>query len=622
MRSFILVYVIGDYKMKSVFIIISIVLLLFPIGATSQALSRDTHTVHIIETTLVITNPLYESTESYTTLSLDDQHSWVFQPGHPKVPMITKTFVLPFGSTIQSVEYIPSAPSEIIVQKPLIPVPEPTPVSHNQQEPLYIMDETVYGQSSCYPESNYEISLGTGIQDGKHVSFATVRWYPIRYLPREKKIISTSEANIKFSYKVPVEKTQTKDMYDLLVIAPNEYQYDLQPLITHKNNHDVQTVFTSVETILDQSQGRDEPEKVKYYIYEAAENWGISYVLLVGNVDKTPMRKSAIRVYHDDNILTDLYYADIYDATGGFSSWDTNNNNRFSEYNWDDGLIDEVDAYPDLYVGRLPCNNIKEVKIMVNKIITYETQTYGSEWFNRLLLLAGDTFPNHGVIEGELVTGIIADHMQQYGFEPVKLWTSLGTFRPLIINKEIKKGAGFISYSGHGYEQGFGTSPPNVEQRIEYFSPYLYGLFNDDKLPVIFFDACSTTKLDFTVEDLHEWYPKPLVKLFTITSQVSYQMDALYPCFTWEILKKVTGGGIAAVGATRVAFTGVDEDGAQWGAGFLNTHFFQAYEPGKNIGELMNQAQIDYINSVGKECISLEEFMLVGDPSLHLGGYP
>jgi hypothetical protein len=608
--------------MKSVFIIISIVLLLFPIGATSQALSRDTHTVHIIETTLVITNPLYESTESYTTLSLDDQHSWVFQPGHPKVPMITKTFVLPFGSTIQSVEYMPSAPSEIIVQKPLIPVPEPTPVSHNQQEPLYIMDETVYGQSSCYPEKNYEISLGTGIQDGKHVSFATVRWYPIRYLPREKKIISTSEANIKFSYKVPVEKTQTKDMYDLLVIAPNEYQYDLQPLITHKNNHDVQTVFTSVETILDQSQGRDEPEKVKYYIYEAAENLGIAYVLLVGNVDKTPMRKSAIRVYHDDNILTDLYYADIYDATGGFSSWDTNNNNRFSEYTWGDGLIDEVDAYPDLYVGRLPCNNIKEVKIMVNKIITYETQTYGSEWFNRLLLLAGDTFPNHGVIEGELVTGIIADHMQQYGFEPVKLWTSLGTFRPLIINKEIKKGAGFISYSGHGYEQGFGTSPPNVEQRIEYFSPYLYGLFNDDKLPVIFFDACSTTKLDFTVEDLHEWYPKPLVKLFTITSHVPYQMDALYPCFTWEILKKVTGGGIAAVGATRVAFTGVDEDGAQWGAGFLNTHFFQAYEPGKNIGELMNQAQIDYINSVGKECISLEEFMLVGDPSLHLGGYP
>jgi len=94
-------------KSKSVFVMISIVLLLFPIGAMSQAFSQDTRTVHTIETTLVIANPLYESTESYTTLFLDDQSSWVFQPGHPKVPMITKTFVLPFGSTIQSVEYIP-----------------------------------------------------------------------------------------------------------------------------------------------------------------------------------------------------------------------------------------------------------------------------------------------------------------------------------------------------------------------------------------------------------------------------------------------------------------------------------------------------------------------------------
>jgi hypothetical protein len=273
-------------------------------------------------------------------------------------------------------------------------------------------------------------------------------------------------------------------------------------------------------------------------------------------------------------------------------------------------------------VGRLPCNSTKEVELMVEKIITYETQTYGSEWYKRILLLAGDTFPNHGVIEGEVVTGFIADHMQQYGFEPIKLWTSLGAFRPLNINKEINKGAGFISYSGHGYEQGFGTSPPNVEQRIEYFSPYLYGIFNHDKLPVIFFDACSTTRLDFTVEDLHEWYPTPLVKLFSFASGVSYKMDSLYPTFTWEILNKRVGGGIAAVGSTRVAFTGVDANGAHWGAGLLNTNFYKAYAPGKYLGELMTQTQTDYINTVGKECITLEEFILVGDPSLRLGGYP
>lgn len=599
---------------------IGILLLLLPIGAMSQTLSETIASEEVIETSFEISTPFFEEFHDFTSIHLIEDSSYIIRPGSPSLPMLSKTFIVPFGSILKSVEYNARNPSEITVQTCVVPVPEPTPTSQNQ-EPQYLIDMAIYSQSTPFPEQDYKVTVGTGIQDGQQVTFATIHWYPLHYIPKEQKIIYTSKAEFKLILSSPVEKTQTVDTYDLLVIAPNEYQTALQPLISHKNDHDVQTVFTTVETIIDQTRGRDDAEKMKYYIYDAAENWGIDYVLLVGNVDKTPMRRSAIRIYHDDDLLTDLYYADIYDEYGDFSSWDSNNNDRFSEYNWDDGLIDEVDAYPDLYVGRLPCNDTKEVDIMVDKIITYEAQTSGSSWYHRLLLLAGDTFPNHGVIEGELVTGMIAEHMQQYGFEPIKLWTSLGTFKPLNINKEINQGAGFISYSGHGYEQGFGTSPPNVEQRIEYFSPYLYGIFNRDMLPVIFFDACSTTKLDFTVEDLHEWYPKALVRLFTIASGVPYDMDALYPCFTWEILKKATGGGIAAVGATRVAFTGVDQNGAHWGAGFLNTHFFQAYEPGKNLGELMNQAQIDYINSVGKECISLEEFMLVGDPSLKLGGY-
>ena len=608
--------------MKSIYAMILVLLMLSPIGAISQEPLDSGFSENVVEATVTVTKTVFKEENLFTTVNVDGQSSFLIQPGHPKLPVMTKVFIIPFGSKIESVEYQPSESSEFFIQKPILPVPEPTPISQSQQEPTYLMDETVYNHSLPFPEKTYDVSIGTGIQDGEHVSFATIRWYPIQYVPSEQKIISTLQAEFKIHYITPAVKTQAIDTYDLLVIAPDEYQSALQPLITHKNNYGMKTLLTSVENIIEQTPGRDESEQIKYFIYDAAENWGITYVLLVGNVDKTPMRKSAIRIYHDDNLLTDLYYADIYDATGDFSSWDSNNNDRFSEYNWDDGLIDTVDAYPDLYVGRLPCNNTKEVTTLVNKIITYETQTYGSKWFTRLLLLGGDTFPNHGVIEGEIVTGIIGQYMQQYGFEQIKLWTSLGTFRPLNINREINKGAGFISYSGHGYEQGFGTSPPNVEQRIEYFSPYLYGIFNNNKLPVIFFDACSTTKLDFTVEDLHEWYPKPLVMMFTLTSGVPYKMDALYPCFTWEILKKVTGGGIAAVGSTRVAFTGVDENGAHWGAGFLNTHFFQAYKPGRNLGELMTQAQIDYINAVGKECITLEEFILVGDPSLHLGGFP
>jgi hypothetical protein len=142
-----------------------------------------------------------------------------------------------------------------------------------------------------------------------------------------------------------------------------------------------------------------------------------------------------------------------------------------------------------------------------------------------------------------------------------------------------------------------------------------------EKLPVFFFDACSTTKLDFTVEDLHEWYSPPISILFCLLEKIPYQQDHLYPCFAWQLMKKTNGGTIGTIGATRVAYTGVDANGPHWGASLLNTNFFKAYEPGKKLGELMVSTQIDYVNTVGKECITLEEFILLGDPSLQLGGF-
>jgi hypothetical protein len=37
---------------------------------------------------------------------------------------------------------------------------------------------------------------------------------------------------------------------------------------------------------------------------------------------------------------------------------------------------------------------------------------------------------------------------------------------------------------------------------------------------------------------------------------------------------------------------------------------------------MLTQSQMDYINYVGKDFFTIEEFMLIGDPSLKVGGYP
>jgi len=48
----------------------------------------------------------------------------------------------------------------------------------------------------------------------------------------------------------------------------------------------------------------------------------------------------------------------------------------------------------------------------------------------------------------------------------------------------------------------------------------------------------------------------------------------------------------------------------------------KAYEEGVTIGEMFAQAQIDYLNYVGMDYFTIEEYLLLGDPSLRVGGYP
>jgi hypothetical protein len=72
---------------------------------------------------------------------------------------------------------------------------------------------------------------------------------------------------------------------------------------------------------------------------------------------------------------------------------------------------------------------------------------------------------------------------------------------------------------------------------------------------------------------------------------------------------KNNGGAIASIGATRVSYRN------------LGAFFFSKYEEGISISQMFTQAQIDCINSIGKDYFTLEEFILLGDPSLKIGGY-
>jgi len=443
------------------------------------------------------------------------------------------------------------------------------------------------------------ISDDKDLLDEAHLIHLNIKTKP-QYSP-QLNIIPTiaKEIEKKIETKPPEEPLSATDGYNMVIIAPSRFSTTLQPLIEHKNNYGIITFLKTTEGIYNDYEGRDRPEKIKKFLKDTYENYKIKYALLIGDIDKIPMRYASVNLSDYNNIPTDLYYADLFFENGSFCDWDSNKNNKFGEYYSNTNYKDNIDLYPDICIGRLPCKNTYEVNLIVSKIIEYETSINNNNWFKTILFMGGDTHPGDPGYEGEITNEYIEQHMKKFDFDITILSTSENTFHPLNINRELSKGYGFVCYSGHGFPHGLGTYPPNDFNMINYHQIYIHGIHNGNMLPIIFLDACLTGNMDKKIFGIH------------------------FPCFAWSLVKKSNGGGIATIGATRsVIGTVTTDEGPLRGSCLFNLHFFEEYKPNTYISEMFSQAQIRYLNTTNKrDPFTIELFQLIGDPSLKVGGY-
>jgi hypothetical protein len=398
----------------------------------------------------------------------------------------------------------------------------------------------------------------------------------------------------------------------------------------------VKARIIDVEDVYDQMfwHGRDNAEKIKYFIKTAYEQWNITYVLLMGGrkdqaAKETwwiPVRYSYLDRQYDElnekKFLSDLYFADIYDKNGNFSSWDTNNNGIFGEWPKDKAAIDMPDLFPDVFVGRLPCRNIRDVKIVVKKIIQYETGKKSDSWFKTMVVVAGDTYPEKTeYYDGEVYTQIGLEMMKD--FRPVRLWTSDGSLKKCRdVIKALNKGCGFIWLSGHGNPAAWSTHPPNDS------STWIRGLrlrtipflFNGKKLPVcITGSGCFNSMFNVSLGNSPWVYGFPIPR-----------------CLSWALVRKSNGGSIATIGPTAFSYESPDINTNEGGIEWLDIHFFSEYRLnntdilgetwGNTITNFLQNFTINWhdISSDGAALIAknVEQWLLIGDPSLKIGGYP
>lgn len=427
---------------------------------------------------------------------------------------------------------------------------------------------------------------------------------------------------------------QAPDIYDLLIVTPKIFHYDLLPLVTHKNRMGIRTVLVDTDEVYEQMfwQGRDDAEKIKYFIKAAIEKWGIDYVLLVGGRKNqgpneqywVPVRYSSLnRPYEkfpEVHFLSDLYFADIYDANGSFSSWDDNDNGVFGEWPIGGPAVDHPDLNPDVSLGRLPCLNAHELRIVVRKIILYEMFGCADSWFKTMVVVAGDTYPGRTpYYDGEVYTQQGLDLMTD--FRPVKLWTSDGSLKNWIdVVSTVNKGCGFLWMSGHGNPKSWATHPPDDNDT------WIHGLRlrnlpflrNRQKLPV-----CITGSGCFN-------------NMFNVSLGNSYFVHGLPTpyCIGWALMIQQDGGSIATIGATAFSYESPDINLGYGGIEWLDRQFFAEYS--LNHTDILGDTWRGSITSVLKACPvdwsdstidgsaiivkNIEQWALFGDPSLKIGG--
>jgi|GEM_PF-551887 len=601
-------------KIKT-FILVSI--LLFSsvnlISANSETTSSELF-VEYIKTTLPT---LQTNGQGDLEITIAEANSYAPTPGDPQLPTITKTYTYPLGTTIEQVSITPLKSSTQQLDKSPKPTLYPEEYGSAQTINLpqpYTKNEESY-ESTITPQQLYTTTLGAGQIDNSIQTILSITYHPVSYNPTTQTLTTITDAELQILTKSPKSTAiQPKEDYDLLIITPPTYTEDLRTLIDHKESVGIHTKLLTLADIESHHyQGRDQIEQIKYAIKDQVETYNIPAVLLVGNIDQLPIRTTHVKImnFHIHQTLSDLYYADLYNADGTFSSWDTNQDDRFSESG-----VDTVDLYPDVQIGRLPVNNRAELRTLVEKIICYETETYGKDWYHTITYIGGDTFPGifDSDFEGEEHNKLVMEVMTDFTARDI-IWTSKDNFNKDTINAAINQGCGFVDYSGHGFEHGMGTYKPKREHQLKaYFTPYIHDLANENKLPIIFFDACLTAKLDFTYGDLIEYGAYQPLQLTTRHPLISADMP-LDP-YASVFLKAPNGGAIATIGATRTAF-----GGPTFGCEKLSLDFYKSYNTSTSLGDMLTQAQITYRSDLPTDEFTIEEFLLLGDPTLRLGGY-
>jgi hypothetical protein len=284
-----------------------------------------------------------------------------------------------------------------------------------------------------------------------------------------------------------------------LIITNNLMQSQMQRLADWRTRTGVPTVVRTVEFIqANYPYGFDLQDRIRRFIREAYEQWGITHVLLGGDTDVIPPRYGRTTFFGGAYIPTDLYYSDLD------GNWNADGDSLFGEaYQELSAPGDNVSLFPDVYVGRAPVITVAQAQTFVDKVLQYSRTPVG-DYENKSLFAGEVLFPQDyvppasisldGAEDCESAISRLTPEMQVLRlYENWPAYDSVGALpetRQRVLDS-LSVGRGLFHHVGHGYRNSMSCGDAAVT------NPDAEALSNGDRLFWLYSINCTSNAIDF-----------------------------------------------------------------------------------------------------------------------------
>ncbi|MGZ9074665.1 MAG: C25 family cysteine peptidase [Burkholderiaceae bacterium] len=368
------------------------------------------------------------------------------------------------------------------------------------------------------------------------------------------------------------------------------------------------------------AQQLDRARRLRSFLSNQLAQWGIRYVLLIGDLDAMPGR-----LFYPDQqeirpFLDDFYFSNLRQST-----WDGDGDNRWGEFGG------EYDARFDVAVGRIPFSDPNTLKAILSRTIAFEMETGARK--REALLAAGvyDLAPTdsaitaHAIKADVLLSGVWktttlyqtegtkktrpANVVPDQALSDAQYWSSVSLVNPSLIlamahgNPDGMRSYSCIEPSGNcdatnqqtsTTDFGQWTTPPPAVPRA-----------------VVYLNGCSTAA---PVNDMLKWNNTVLLSL--LDPGVAFGATANH-----NAKRYLASDAVAVIASTAGmdyanGWSSIGHGGGQT----LSYLFYQALiRDGRTLGEGLAAAQEEFAKRFGLKR-GIRVFQLFGDPSLVFDG--